>query len=42
MNPVMIFSEKNKFNHPENLKLICGTPGADTQVQTNMQVVHGN
>ena len=39
MNPVMIFSEKNKSNHPDNLKLICGTPGADTQVQTNMQVI---
>ena len=36
MNPVMIFSNENLDS---KLKLICGTPGADTQVQTNMQVI---
>ena len=34
MNPVMVFSGSN-----QELKIICGTPGADTQVQTNMQVL---
>ena len=32
MNPVMVFQGNN-------LKLVCGTPGADTQVQTNLQMV---
>ena len=32
MNPVMVFSPSN------DLVLVCGTPGADTQVQTNFQV----
>ena len=36
MNPVMIFKKQNNKN---NLRLICGTPGADTQVQTNMQTI---
>ena len=36
MNPVMIFKKDNNKN---NLRLICGTPGADTQVQTNMQTI---
>ena len=35
MNPVMVFS-----GEPDRrLVLVCGTPGADTQVQTNMQVI---
>jgi gamma-glutamyltranspeptidase/glutathione hydrolase len=33
MNPVMV------FNGPRQLALVCGTPGADTQVQTNLQVI---
>ena len=34
MNPVMVLSpESNK------LVLVCGTPGADTQVQSNLQVI---
>ena len=32
MNPVMVF-------RGDDLVLVCGTPGADTQVQTNFQVV---
>ena len=32
MNPVMVFKGDEPF-------LICGTPGADTQVQTNMQII---
>ncbi len=32
MNPVMVF-------RGNDLVLVCGTPGADTQVQTNLQVV---
>ncbi|MCL4534250.1 MAG: gamma-glutamyltransferase [Bacteroidetes bacterium] len=32
MNPVMVFREGRLF-------LVCGTPGADTQVQTNLQVL---
>ena len=36
MNPVMIFKKQDNKN---NLRLICGTPGADTQVQTNMQTI---
>ena len=32
MNPVMVFRDGD-------LALVCGTPGADTQVQTNFQVV---
>ena len=36
MNPVMVFK---KQNNKDNLRLICGTPGADTQVQTNMQTI---
>ena len=33
MNPVMVFGPSG------NLVLVCGTPGADTQVQTNLQVI---
>ena len=33
MNPVMVFSPSS------GLVLVCGTPGADTQVQTNLQMV---
>jgi len=36
MNPVMVFKKQGNRN---NLRLICGTPGADTQVQTNMQTI---
>ncbi|MBK66235.1 MAG: gamma-glutamyltransferase [Chloroflexi bacterium] len=36
MNPVMVFKKQGNKN---NLRLICGTPGADTQVQTNMQTI---
>lgn len=32
MNPVMVFKDSE-------LILVCGTPGADTQVQTNFQVI---
>jgi len=35
MNPVMVFRE----NGARTLALVCGTPGADTQVQTNLQVI---
>jgi len=37
MNPVMVFSKP--VEEGGKLELVCGTPGADTQVQTNMQVV---
>jgi gamma-glutamyltranspeptidase / glutathione hydrolase len=36
MNPVMVFKQENG---KRNLILVCGTPGADTQVQTNLQVL---
>ena len=36
MNPVMIFKQANG---QRRLILVCGTPGADTQVQTNLQVI---
>ena len=44
MNPVMVFDGKGPGSNgnsggPGNLVLVCGTPGADTQVQTNMQVI---
>ncbi len=39
MNPVMVFSAP--VEQDGRLELVCGTPGADTQVQTNMQVVTG-
>jgi gamma-glutamyltranspeptidase / glutathione hydrolase len=32
MNPVMVFAGADRI-------LVCGTPGADTQVQTNLQVL---
>jgi gamma-glutamyltranspeptidase / glutathione hydrolase len=35
MNPVMVFKEGGE----RRLILVCGTPGADTQVQTNLQVI---
>ena len=34
MNPVMVFDPSSN-----SLVLVCGTPGADTQVQTNLQVI---
>ena len=37
MNPVMVF--KKASNQGRELVLVCGTPGADTQVQTNFQVI---
>ena len=36
MNPVMVFKQENG---KRRLLLVCGTPGADTQVQTNLQVI---
>ena len=40
MNPVMVFRDGETANgHPRQLSLACGTPGADTQVQTNLQVI---
>ncbi|MDP6666060.1 MAG: gamma-glutamyltransferase [Dehalococcoidia bacterium] len=39
MNPVMVFSAP--VDDGGRLELVCGTPGADTQVQTNMQVITG-
>ena len=39
MNPVMVFENTNSAKGIGNLFLVCGTPGADTQVQTNFQVV---
>ncbi len=39
MNPVMVFS--GPVEDGGRLELVCGTPGADTQVQTNLQVVTG-
>ncbi|MBM3926180.1 MAG: gamma-glutamyltransferase [SAR202 cluster bacterium] len=37
MNPVMVF--RQGANGRRELALACGTPGADTQVQTNFQVI---
>ncbi len=44
MNPVMVFNgdgpaSLGKPSGSSGLALVCGTPGADTQVQTNMQVI---
>ena len=44
MNPVMVFKGEGpgsdgKTGGSGELMLVCGTPGADTQVQTNMQVI---
>ena len=44
MNPVMVFqggedSVNGGQPRAKKLFLVCGTPGADTQVQTNMQVI---
>jgi gamma-glutamyltranspeptidase/glutathione hydrolase len=44
MNPVMVFNgdgpaSMGKAAGDGSLMLVCGTPGADTQVQTNMQVI---
>lgn len=36
MNPVMVF---RRTEEGRRLALVCGTPGADTQVQTNLQVI---
>ncbi len=37
MNPVMVFS--GPAEEGGALELVCGTPGADTQVQSNLQVI---
>lgn len=37
MNPVMVFSAP--VDQGGNLELVYGTPGGDTQVQTNLQIV---
>ena len=37
MNPGIVFRDGGA--QPDSLFLVCGTPGADTQVQTNMQVI---
>ena len=39
MNPVMVFEDRDVGSGPGELVLVCGTPGADTQVQTNLQVI---
>ena len=41
MNPVMVFygGPSDGNGTPHRLKLILGTPGADTQVQANLQVI---
>ena len=44
MNPVMVFGAHEATGNSGSaesgrLVLVCGTPGADTQVQTNMQVI---
>jgi gamma-glutamyltranspeptidase / glutathione hydrolase len=41
MNPVMVFRGETAQSNdgPGRLALVCGTPGADTQVQTNFQVI---
>ena len=39
MNPVMVFENRDEGSGPGELVLVCGTPGADTQVQTNLQVI---
>lgn len=37
MNPVMVFN--GAADGDGKLELVCGTPGADTQVQSNLQVI---
>jgi gamma-glutamyltranspeptidase/glutathione hydrolase len=40
MNPVMVFEgESSDYATSGNLKYVLGTPGADTQVQANLQVI---
>ncbi|MBI4304718.1 MAG: gamma-glutamyltransferase [Chloroflexi bacterium] len=39
MNPVMVFS--GAADRDGRLEIVCGTPGGDTQVQTNLQMVTG-
>ena len=39
MNPVMAFRAPVDGSDEAQLILVCGTPGADTQVQTNLQVI---
>ncbi|MFQ6030313.1 MAG: gamma-glutamyltransferase, partial [Dehalococcoidia bacterium] len=41
MNPVMVFRQGPSSGNGagRQLVLVCGTPGADTQVQTNLQVL---
>ena len=42
MNPVMVFSKPVGSQQSDaQLEFVCGTPGADTQVQTNLQLVTG-
>ena len=37
MNPVMVLSDPVESGG--SVELVCGTPGADTQVQTNFQII---
>jgi gamma-glutamyltranspeptidase/glutathione hydrolase len=37
MNPVMVFSAP--VEQGGRLEMVCGTPGGDTQVQTNLQII---
>ncbi len=41
MNPVMVFEDgqEGSIGAGQRLKLVLGTPGADTQVQANLQVI---
>ena len=40
MNPVMVFTGNSTNTQPDGgLKYVLGTPGADTQVQANMQII---
>lgn len=40
MNPVMVFTGDSANTQPDGgLKYVLGTPGADTQVQANMQII---
>lgn len=39
MNPVMVFS--GAADRDGRLEIVCGTPGGDTQVQTNLQLLTG-
>ena len=39
MNPVMVFHPTDASDGARQLALVLGTPGADTQVQANLQVI---